>query len=97
VSSAPPATVDQTKVKPLPLDLPAQFFVQTGAFKTAAQAEQLRVKLAELGHARVVPTRLGNDEYQAVLVGPIANMGEAQKLLKQITGMGYSDAVLIIQ
>jgi peptidoglycan lytic transglycosylase len=84
-------------VKPLPVDLPAQFFIQTGAFKTPPEAEQLRAKLAGMGNAKIVPTRLGTSEFSAVLLGPIPSMAEAQRLLRQISAMGYSDAVLIIQ
>jgi cell division protein FtsN len=79
------------------VDLPAQFFIQTGAFKAPPEAEQLRAKLAGMGTAKIVPTRLGTDEFSAVLLGPIPSMAEAQRLLRQISGMGYSDAVLIIQ
>ena len=96
ISTAPP-TSDPTKVKPLPVDLPAQFFIQTGAFKDQAKAEQLRGKLATLAPAKVVPTRLGADPFNAVLLGPISSMADAQRLLKQVTGMGYADAVLIIE
>jgi len=92
--SSVPAT---PAVKPLPVDLPAQFFIQTGAFKNSAEADQLREKLAPLGPAKIVPTRLGNDPFNAVLLGPIPSMADAQRLLKQITGMGYGDAVLIIE
>ena len=93
LSSVPAAPA----VKPLPVDLPAQFFIQTGAFKNSAEADQLREKLAPLGPAKIVPTRLGNDPFNAVLLGPIPSMADAQRLLKQITGMGYADAVLIIE
>jgi cell division protein FtsN len=84
-------------VKPVPVDLPAQFFIQAGAFKAPAGADQLRVKLASMGKATIVPTRLGTEEYSAVLLGPISSMAEAQRLLSKITAMGYSDAVLIIE
>jgi rare lipoprotein A (peptidoglycan hydrolase) len=97
LTSVPTAPADAGKVKPLPVDLPAQFFIQTGAFKSAAQADQLREKLAQLAPAKIVPTRLGADPFNAVLLGPIPSMGDAQRLLKQITGMGYADAVLIIE
>jgi rare lipoprotein A len=95
--STAPAASDATKIKPLPVDLPAQFFIQTGAFKDQAGANQLRGKLATLGPAKVVPTRLGADQFNAVLLGPISSMADAQRLLKQINGMGYADAVLIIE
>ena len=95
VSSAPAAPA--AKIKPLPVDLPAQFFIQTGAFKKTADANALRDKLTALAPAKVVPTRLGADDFNAVLLGPIPTMNDAQHLLKQITGMGYSDAVLIIE
>ena len=96
VSSAP-VTPEPSKIKPLPVDLPAQFFIQTGAFKNTADANTLRDKLTALAPAKVVPTRLGADDFNAVLLGPIPNMNDAQRLLKQVTGMGYSDAVLIIE
>ena len=95
--SGAPAPTDTGKIKPLPVDLPAQFFIQTGAFKKTADADSLRNKLTALAPAKVVPTRLGADDFNAVLLGPIATMHDAQRLLKQITGMGYSDAVLIIE
>lgn len=95
LSSAPAPT--DTKIKPLPIDLPAQFFIQTGAFKKTADADTLRDKLTALAPAKVVPTRLGTDDFNAVLLGPIPTMSDAQRLLKQVTGMGYSDAVLIIE
>ncbi len=96
LTSAPAAT-DTGKIKPLPVDLPAQFFIQTGAFKKTADADSLRDKLTSLAPAKVVPTRLGAQDFSAVLLGPIPTMSDAQRLLKQITGMGYSDAVLIIE
>jgi rare lipoprotein A len=97
VTSATVLQPDSTKIKPLPVDLPAQFFIQAGAFKAPAEADVLRVKLASLGKAKIVPTRLGAAQFSAVLLGPISSMTEAQRLLKQIAAMGYSDAVLIIE
>ena len=58
---------------------------------------RLRPGSEALAPAKVVPTRLGADEFNAVLLGPISSMADAQRLLKQITGMGYADAVLIIE
>jgi rare lipoprotein A len=83
--------------KPLPVDLPAQFFIQTGAFNAPTEAEQLRIKLADMGKTKIVPTRLGTSQFNAVLLGPISSMAEAHRLLRQIAAMGYPDAVLIIE
>jgi rare lipoprotein A len=79
------------------VDLPAQFFIQTGAFNVPTEAEQLRIKLADMGKTKIVPTRLGTSQFNAVLLGPISSMAEAHRLLKQIAAMGYPDAVLIIE
>ena len=92
-----PAAAQGITYKPLPLDLPAQFFIQTGAFKAPAEADPVRSKLAGMGPTRLVPTKLGTSQFSAILLGPIASMAEAQRLLKQIGAMGYSDAVLVIQ
>ena len=97
LSSAAPPTMDPSKVKPVPVDLPAQFFIQTGAFTAPAEASRLLSKLSAMGPTKIVPTRLGAGEFSAVLLGPIASMAEAQRLLKQIAAMGYSDAVLLIE
>lgn len=79
------------------MELPARFFIQTGAFKGVAEADRLRAQLATMGETKVVPTRLGEEQYNAVLLGPISSMATAQGYLKQIIAMGHPDAVLIIQ
>src|SRR6266481_5650738 len=92
-----PLPLTPAAVKALPVDLPAQIFIQTGAFKAPTEAEQLRIKLADMGKTKIVPTRLGTTQFNAVLLGPISSMAEAHRLLKQIAAMGYPDAVLIIE
>jgi rare lipoprotein A len=92
-----PSPLTPAAVKALPVDLPAQIFIQTGAFKAPTEAEQLRIKLADMGKTKIVPTRLGTTQFNAVLLGPISSMAEAHRLLKQIAAMGYPDAVLIIE
>src|SRR6266404_4586041 len=92
-----PLPLTPAAVKALPVDLLAQIFIQTGAFKAPTEAEQLRIKLADMGKTKIVPTRLGTTQFNAVLLGPISSMAEAHRLLKQIAAMGYPDAVLIIE
>lgn len=86
--------------KPLPANLaaPGAYVVQIGAYRTRAQAEQSRAKVALLGveaHTEQVTLSAGDIWYR-VRVGPEASLGKAQAIVNLLHTNG-AKAILIKQ
>jgi rare lipoprotein A len=71
-------------------------FVQAGAFTKVANANRLRIKLAPLGRAQVVPAVVGNQRFYRVRVGPIASLSQADALLARVVAAGHPEARIIV-
>ena len=76
---------------------PTNIFIQAGAFLQVANADRLRLKLADKGSAHVIPVHLGAQTFYRVRVGPIGTVEQADRLLGEVIAMGQKDARLVVQ
>jgi cell division protein FtsN len=96
-ASAPaPAAVAASAAKPA--DAGFVFFVQAGAFTTAADAEQQRARLAMQGfNAKVYERASGDRTVFRVRIGPFDERTAADALQAQVQGAGLEAAVVRTQ
>jgi rare lipoprotein A len=76
---------------------PTNIFIQAGAFLQIANADRLRLRLADVGSARVIPVHLGAQTFYRVRVGPISTVEQADRMLGAVIAMGQKDARLIVE
>lgn len=67
--------VTMTQVKP------SNIFVQAGAFLQVANANRMRARLSGLGNARIALTKVGDQQFYRVRLGPMPTVEEADRLL----------------
>lgn len=81
---------------PAPPATPSERFVlQAGAFRSNADAESLRARIALSGlMARVEPARIGEDTVYRVRLGPYTSASELESAKQQLAGNGI-EAVAI--
>ncbi len=98
VSSAKPrsaAPAPQTR----PLRKAAEYWIQTGSYKSQDKAEELVAQLGGKGlNGRVFSYSAKNETFYRVRVGPYSNKGEADKflaLVKQVQGLEASFISLV--
>ena len=93
VSPAPPVGKDDGKAKSPPTD--GALVVQVAALRTAADAQALRVRLAELGlTAQVQPTRINNDTVHRVRLGPYGSLAQAKDAQAHLQRAGFASIVV---
>jgi cell division protein FtsN len=92
-SPAPPVGKDDGKAKSLPTD--GALVVQVAALRTAADAQALRARLAELGlTAQVQPTRINNDTVHRVRLGPYGSLAQAKDAQAHLQRAGFASIVV---
>ncbi len=85
-----PQPTGQVSVVPV---APSSIFIQAGAFLRQQNAQQLQIKLANLGHqARITQFILNQQRFYRVQLGPIASVEEADALLQRLIDNGHADA-----
>ena len=72
-------------------------YVQAGAFANLANAEALKVQLADLGPVNIHPINVNGTELYRVRLGPTANPQAANSLLQQVSGRGHRGARVIFE
>lgn len=72
-------------------------YVQAGAFANLANAEALKVQLADLGPVNIHPINVNGTELYRVRLGPTANPEAANSLLQQVSGRGHRGARVIFE
>ncbi|MBL8833083.1 MAG: septal ring lytic transglycosylase RlpA family protein [Rhodospirillales bacterium] len=96
--AAPVATPASREVAALPVEQQASarpvltqgtaqrtnLWVQAGAFGNYENAYRLSVRLSRYGTSRVVPVTLNGSQLYRVRVGPIADVGDADRMLEQM-------------
>lgn len=93
VSPAPPVGKDDGKAKSPPTD--GALVVQVAALRTAADAQALRARLAELGlTAQVQPTRINNDTVHRVRLGPYGSLAQAKDAQAHLQRAGFASIVV---
>ncbi len=70
-------------------------YIQAGAFSTMENARHLEFQLQDFGPTVIVPVRTASATLYRVRIGPLADAGEAQRLLAQVQTAGYGDAVVV--
>ena len=77
---------------------PFDYFVQAGAFRTQADADAQRAKLAMLGwEARVSEREQNGRTVFRVRVGPFAKRDDAEQLKEKLVGAGVESALVRVQ
>jgi len=77
---------------------PFDYFVQAGAFRTQADADAQRAKLAMLGwEARVSEREQSGRPVFRVRVGPFAKRDDAEQLKEKLDGTGVESALVRVQ
>ena len=74
------------------------YFVQAGAFRTQADADAQRAKLAMLGwEARISEREQNGRPVFRVRVGPFTKRGDAEQLKQKLDGAGVDSALVRVQ
>jgi len=82
------------------VQLPVQrteIFVQIGAFGQMHNAIRLGARLNSISASRITQTKVGGTRLYRVRLGPIATVGEADRLLATLNANGYHDAQIIVE
>ncbi len=72
-------------------------YVQAGAFSSQANAEALRLQLADLGPVDIHPINVNGTELYRVRLGPIDDPQAVNGLLQQVSGRGHSGARVVFE
>ncbi|HEY2395718.1 MAG TPA: septal ring lytic transglycosylase RlpA family protein [Rudaea sp.] len=92
---APPAAVSartSTGAAPAKTPKPA-LYLQVGAYADRANAERAAaaMRAAHLGDVRVVSAQIGGKTVQRVRLGPLADVGEADRLTPKVRSLGLGE------
>lgn len=71
-------------------------YVQAGAFSQFDNANRARAILSQVGDVQVSQVLINGVDLFRVRLGPVANVAEADMLLDQIIGVGYTDARIVV-
>lgn len=72
--AAPPAAA-------APVDAPGRYVLQTGSFRSHADADRMQASLALLGiEARIQKVAIDDQEYHRVRIGPLGNLDELNRI-----------------
>jgi len=78
---------------------PPRLYVQVGAFGQETNALNLVSRLRASGtinEARIAPTNLDGQQLYRVRLGPFTDVTDADLALRQVAGLGYSNARIIV-
>jgi peptidoglycan lytic transglycosylase len=75
---------------------PGQLVVRLGTFQSYEYAAIRRARVAGLG-ARIVTTRAGRGQTHSVVIGPLANVQQADIVLDQVLRAGVTDARIVVE
>ncbi|WP_244814600.1 SPOR domain-containing protein [Caballeronia sp. Lep1P3] len=91
--STPPATAKTTP--PAPGDVNTGYFLQVGAYKTQADAEQQRARLGFQGfESKVTQRDAGGVTYYRVRIGPFAKFEDMNTARQRLSDAGVDTAVI---
>lgn len=71
-------------------------YIQAGAFSQFDNANRVRAVLSQVGDVRISQVLVNGIDLYRVRLGPVANVAEADMLLDQIVGAGYTEARIIV-
>lgn len=89
-----PKPTGQVSVVPVK---PSNIFIQAGSFLRQQNAQQLQMKLTNLGHqTRITQFTLNQQRFYRVQLGPIGSVDEADALLQKLIDTGHPDARIAV-
>lgn len=95
-STQPTAAYEPSgKVTQLPVK-PSSIFIQAGAFTKKQNAETLTAELRRLGHATMIPVKIGGQQFYRVRLGPLSSVTEADRLLNELVRNGHPEARIVV-
>lgn len=100
VATAPPAMVVAAPERAVTTAPPRSVlafgsYVQAGAFSTMENARHLEFQLQDFGPTVIMPVQTSSATLYRVRIGPLADAGEAQRMLDRVRSAGYADAVVV--
>lgn len=75
---------------------PTGIYIQTGAFASQQNAQNLEAKMKVYGPTRVVQAVVNFRQFYRVRIGPIADVATADALLDRVVKSGHKEAILIV-
>jgi rare lipoprotein A len=93
-TSPPPQPTGEVTQYPV---TPSSIYVQVGAFARKHNAVRLRARLSRLGPSTIEEVRLEEAVLFRVRMGPLANVEQADRMLRILDGNGYYDSRIVVQ
>ncbi|MDE0811749.1 MAG: septal ring lytic transglycosylase RlpA family protein [Alphaproteobacteria bacterium] len=72
-------------------------FVQAASFSKQDNANQLKSKLSYIGAADVYGTLVDGKQFYRVRIGPLQDVGQADKVLEMVIALGFPGARIIVE
>lgn len=94
VAAAPAASVSD-KVVVVPVRA-TQIYIQAGAYSRADNALRAKGKIDRLGPVQIVGAQVNGADFYRVRLGPIATVGEADRILDRVVESGLSEARIVV-
>jgi rare lipoprotein A len=97
-STALPAADTQPtgEVQHVPVPATTHMYVQAGAFSSMANANRLKERFAAAGDLVISPIDRGGQRLYRVRIGPFDDVSLADAALAQLTGLGSTDARIVV-
>jgi len=81
--------------EPPPVSEPGRYVLQTGSFRSHADADRMQASLALLGvESQIQKVALGNEEYHRVRIGPISDLGELNRIRSLLGQAGIESLMM---
>jgi len=92
-TAAPPLTPASSGVPPAP-----RIYLQAGAFSDSGNAERMRLRLEQglARHVRVIPITADSGPVHRVQVGPLASVEVADQVSMQMSQLGITEPLVVI-
>jgi rare lipoprotein A len=71
-------------------------FIQAGAFENYGNADQLRQRLTSIGTVHVTRVMVRGTEFYRVRLGPIGSVTQADQMLRELIGIGQTNARIVV-
>jgi len=94
-ASTPVETMPTQQVMQVPV-VDTGIYVQAGAFSQYDNANRAQAILSQVGDVHISRILVNGVDLFRVRLGPVANVAEADMLLDQIFGVGYTDARIVV-
>ena len=75
---------------------PTNLFVQAASFSTKGNARRLKSKLLDVGSASIYSVQVDGKKFYRVRIGPLNDVGMADRVLAQLIARGFPGARIIV-